>query len=831
MSDPGAPISLEQPVPVPPPVPSLASLQVPADASDSADQPAPSISTASNAALSTEQDAAHVLLDPAAPIASDTSDDDILILFDTSLAVLYKYPLASPPKSYDECPRVSDLLLTQSSMFVLSRGHFSVYKLLGQTIAYLRCGSIAHPILPKTRVWKIGVNQYILPQPVPRKFWRLELPDSGDDEVLLLDDILQKICWFQKVYVPPPAGALRSEGELRNVPKQRLRQQQQTLAQQRAVSSSNGTSMLVKQYEQSIMTTKNEHEAFQRRIISRRATLKFASENETAKTESKDNDTHGPSNCTQDLERDQHNPTDCSDLISTPAGTNTEDGAVAAAASSFDDPFGFPLSFSPPSSSSQNMALFASSSSPACSTCGSCSPREPSSPLAISTCASFILQDYPSPTFSDFHPHHHHHNSSDRLGAVARDGQNTANGVYTPEFSSSSSTLDNILDDFRDDSFNDMSEDAYAPTKPFAASSSSSAKLPPWASTAGTNLTGFPVRHSQMYSLDEQVLASYTTVATTSTATEDDGLESYTGTETTKSSASTTTESGTVVEHASDSSSTEDGEEKKQESGEAKDDQVGSRLKTLSIGGLLSGAVAVATAAFYGGASSTSTQHGGNSGEEAPSFEDEVLNSGLDWYSAYNKSRKTTYGLHHSRSQYQLQTRSINSRLSFPLTTPGSSNTQRVSTARNARPSANGPRRAGALSGLGHLMGMGVELPNHQQQPHESQRQQQRHHHRRHSVDGSAGPSARAQEYEREPGHGSPAAARQKSVRDEASPSHLKMLTPAEKHAQLFGNTSRYLPTASASGEPQEPGGLNAVIAMWGSTQGQQQGLQPPFPK
>lgn len=199
---------------------------------------------------------------------------DTLVLYDFPSAVLYKYPLHNSltPKDYDQCPRVSDLLLQQSSMFVVARGRFQVYKIRGldtgseehnmpstvnttntsgslapscnsvadptnsasittgsnglkeneikdtppggdfsKTLAYLRCGHMVHPILPKMRIWKISKNMYILPQPSPRKFWRLEIELPNDEsqdkpeelDLEDLDEILKETCYYQSLYVPP----------------------------------------------------------------------------------------------------------------------------------------------------------------------------------------------------------------------------------------------------------------------------------------------------------------------------------------------------------------------------------------------------------------------------------------------------------------------------------------------------------------------------------------------------------------------------------------------------------------------------------------------------
>lgn len=187
---------------------------------------------------------------------------DTLVLYDFPAAVLYKYPLHASliPKDYDQCPRVSELLIQQSSMFVVARGKFQIYKVRGldsdtelnpagtaplvpltspklsfpntlhssdtlskdsenkgptdysKTLSYLRCGHMVHPILPKMRIWKISKNMYILPQPSPKNFWRLEIELQNDEldvpELVDLDDldeIWKETCYYQSIYVPPPS--------------------------------------------------------------------------------------------------------------------------------------------------------------------------------------------------------------------------------------------------------------------------------------------------------------------------------------------------------------------------------------------------------------------------------------------------------------------------------------------------------------------------------------------------------------------------------------------------------------------------------------------------
>lgn len=130
-------------------------------------------------------------------------DDDILTLFYATSARLYKYPVARPPKDYDSCPNITEYGLKQSALFIVSSGHFQLYKILGKTISYIKCGTMVHPLLPKMRIWKILKNQYLLPQPSPGKYWRLEIQNVSEEQSIDdLDRILTTTCYFQNLYVP-----------------------------------------------------------------------------------------------------------------------------------------------------------------------------------------------------------------------------------------------------------------------------------------------------------------------------------------------------------------------------------------------------------------------------------------------------------------------------------------------------------------------------------------------------------------------------------------------------------------------------------------------------
>lgn len=138
-------------------------------------------------------------------------EEDIVILYETSSASIYNLPVHKAPRDYDSPPPLPSHLLegTPDSSkhhqnFLIAKGTFQIYKMLGQTATYLKCGQFVHPILPKMRLWRILFNQFILPQPNPGRYWRLEISDMGSEcEIEELESIFSQSCYYQRIYVPP----------------------------------------------------------------------------------------------------------------------------------------------------------------------------------------------------------------------------------------------------------------------------------------------------------------------------------------------------------------------------------------------------------------------------------------------------------------------------------------------------------------------------------------------------------------------------------------------------------------------------------------------------
>lgn len=147
--------------------------------------------------------------------------DDKVILYETSHTAIYKLPVISAPRDYDSPPKIPSYLLQDDNdsenndssiaktsskyqQLPVAEGKFQIYKMLGQSAAYFKCGQFVHPILPKMRMWRVMFSEFVLPQPNPGKFWRLKIFDLSMESADLLEVILYECCYYQNVYTPPP---------------------------------------------------------------------------------------------------------------------------------------------------------------------------------------------------------------------------------------------------------------------------------------------------------------------------------------------------------------------------------------------------------------------------------------------------------------------------------------------------------------------------------------------------------------------------------------------------------------------------------------------------
>lgn len=137
--------------------------------------------------------------------SSNTSDlddeDDTVTLFEGENAVLSQFSAFTSLKNYDSPPSVKH----RTSEQIVSEGVLRVYKILGKSAAFLQCGMFVHPILPKLRFWRTDLGEFILPQPNPGKYWRIELTGITDladptfENIQSLEHVLRESCNYMNI--------------------------------------------------------------------------------------------------------------------------------------------------------------------------------------------------------------------------------------------------------------------------------------------------------------------------------------------------------------------------------------------------------------------------------------------------------------------------------------------------------------------------------------------------------------------------------------------------------------------------------------------------------
>ncbi|ODQ66796.1 hypothetical protein NADFUDRAFT_41419 [Nadsonia fulvescens var. elongata DSM 6958] len=86
---------------------------------------------------------------------------------------------------------------------IVAEGVFQIYTIHNGLLTYLRCGSIVHPILPRLKLWRTGLSEFILPQPISGKYWRIEVDSVREDVLDRLDHVLNlATAFYTNVYVP-----------------------------------------------------------------------------------------------------------------------------------------------------------------------------------------------------------------------------------------------------------------------------------------------------------------------------------------------------------------------------------------------------------------------------------------------------------------------------------------------------------------------------------------------------------------------------------------------------------------------------------------------------
>lgn len=152
--------------------------------------------------LSTQRKSLRSQLSPVTRIFRKKQDDK-MVLYENSVGQISKLSIGSKALS-SELP--GQLLSSTSGSYKLAplnQGKFQIYKILGQSVTYLKCGQFVQPIFPKSRLWRLSLNKYIIPQPIPGNYWQFEIKGPINTKYDKLDDILKISSQYQDYYKEP----------------------------------------------------------------------------------------------------------------------------------------------------------------------------------------------------------------------------------------------------------------------------------------------------------------------------------------------------------------------------------------------------------------------------------------------------------------------------------------------------------------------------------------------------------------------------------------------------------------------------------------------------
>lgn len=173
-------------------------------------QPASQLALGASDVGGTRADAA---MDPQTPhrvrefVVHEDEEDSKVVLFSGSEAKLVQFSTADSDRSWDDPPAAS----ARSPESAVAQGPVRVYRILKDAATFIQVGKFVHPLLPRTRVWRTGRGELLLPQPIPRKFWRLEL--EGARGIRQLEQVLETACTYKKVYDESAGGDGASAGD------------------------------------------------------------------------------------------------------------------------------------------------------------------------------------------------------------------------------------------------------------------------------------------------------------------------------------------------------------------------------------------------------------------------------------------------------------------------------------------------------------------------------------------------------------------------------------------------------------------------------------------
>lgn len=102
---------------------------------------------------------------------------------------------------------------TRKPGVIAAAGTVRISAPLGREIGYLEVGEFRQPLLPRRRVWRSSPTQLIFPQPVPCRYWQLDV-DAPPAAHARLDAILSELCNFHSLSTVEQPELVGSEDDL-----------------------------------------------------------------------------------------------------------------------------------------------------------------------------------------------------------------------------------------------------------------------------------------------------------------------------------------------------------------------------------------------------------------------------------------------------------------------------------------------------------------------------------------------------------------------------------------------------------------------------------------
>lgn len=85
---------------------------------------------------------------------------------------------------------------------LLGHGEFEIFQLHNGDVSYLSCGpSFIYPLLPKLKILRINLNQFILPLVNPERYWKIFINTENPDTIEKLENALEGVIRYRNLFV------------------------------------------------------------------------------------------------------------------------------------------------------------------------------------------------------------------------------------------------------------------------------------------------------------------------------------------------------------------------------------------------------------------------------------------------------------------------------------------------------------------------------------------------------------------------------------------------------------------------------------------------------